>query len=395
MRFTDIIFGNSISVITNDLYSQVKQLALNKFVYSRDITDFCRYCDGRIMKRIFKNIPTLALFDDVPRSYMQMMPRNKVYYDFIKYKGTIICLFIAYNVLEESDVVRLSVANTNRDKKILDIFVKNLYNYCKRPKNLDNRDYYAILDYREPIYYPNRSKRTFDDVFIKQETQKQLESGIHDFLNNRKWYEKHNIPYHYGIMLYGPPGTGKSSLISAIANKFNLVPYIIKTRSINDVISNNQDIRKMLMQDDNIKMFVIEDIDSNILLNYKKKKEESKRYGNDDTDIGKYNVEMSEFLNIIDGVNSFENVIWLFTTNHIEELDEALLRKGRVDNKILIDYVCDETFKKFMKRHYDIVVPNNYVINDKLSFAEIQLDVMSGKTADEIIKKYCKDRVNK
>lgn len=394
MKFTDIIFGNSVSVITNDLYSQVKQLALNKFVYSRDITDFCKYCDGRVMKRIFKNIPTLAFFDDVPRSYMQMMPRNKVYYDFIKYKGTIICLFISYNVLEEDNGVRLSVANTDKNKKILDIFVENLYNYCKKQNNLDNKDYYAILDYREPIYYPNRSKRTFEDVFIKQETQKQLESGIHDFLNNREWYEKHNIPYHYGIMLYGPPGTGKSSLISAIANKFNLVPYIIKTRSINDVISNNQDIRKMLMQDDNIKMFVIEDIDSNILLNYKKKKEESKRYGNDDTSIGKYNVEMSEFLNIIDGVNSFENVIWLFTTNHIEELDEALLRKGRVDSKILIDYVCDETFKKFIKRHYNIIIPDNYVVNDKLSFAEIQLDVMSGKTADEIIKKYCKDTVN-
>ncbi|KAK2052518.1 hypothetical protein LY76DRAFT_630014 [Colletotrichum caudatum] len=45
-------------------------------------------------------------------------------------------------------------------------------------------------------------------------------------------------------------------------------------------------------------------------------------------------VSLSGLLNVLDGVASQEGQVLIMTTNHIEHLDEALIRSGRVDKKI-------------------------------------------------------------
>src|SRR6201999_2552221 len=45
-------------------------------------------------------------------------------------------------------------------------------------------------------------------------------------------------------------------------------------------------------------------------------------------------ISLSALLNVIDGVASSEGRILVMTTNHIEKLDSALLRPGRVDMTI-------------------------------------------------------------
>lgn len=48
-------------------------------------------------------------------------------------------------------------------------------------------------------------------------------------------------------------------------------------------------------------------------------------------------ITFSGLLNALDGVVSSEERIIFMTTNHIDSLDEALIRPGRVDFKVLID----------------------------------------------------------
>lgn len=52
----------------------------------------------------------------------------------------------------------------------------------------------------------------------------------------------------------------------------------------------------------------------------------------------KNGVTMSGLLNTFDGVASQEGRILIMTTNHIENLDEALIRPGRVDKKAEFQY---------------------------------------------------------
>jgi mitochondrial chaperone BCS1 len=52
-------------------------------------------------------------------------------------------------------------------------------------------------------------------------------------------------------------------------------------------------------------------------------------------------ISLSALLNIIDGVASQEGRILIMTTNHIDKLDKALIRPGRVD--LTISFSCADT----------------------------------------------------
>lgn len=100
------------------------------------------------------------------------------------------------------------------------------------------------------------------------------------------------------------------------------------------------------------------------------------------------NLGLASVLNTIDGIGAPTNTIFIFTTNHVEKLDPALIRPGRIDLKLEIKPVCVETFTQFMKKHYgeDVSIPADLKIRKGISFAELQTMVMGKKTPSEIIK---------
>jgi chaperone BCS1 len=63
-------------------------------------------------------------------------------------------------------------------------------------------------------------------------------------------------------------------------------------------------------------------------------------------------VTFSGFLNALDGVASGEERIIFLTTNHIERLDPALIRPGRVDLAALIDDADPEQAKTLFLNFY-------------------------------------------
>lgn len=60
----------------------------------------------------------------------------------------------------------------------------------------------------------------------------------------------------------------------------------------------------------------------------------------------------SGFLNALDGVASGEERIVFMTTNHIEKLDPALIRPGRVDLNVLIDDASPTQARSLFTRFY-------------------------------------------
>lgn len=63
---------------------------------------------------------------------------------------------------------------------------------------------------------------------------------------------------------------------------------------------------------------------------------------------------LSEILNAIDGISSYYGRILIFTTNHIEKLDPALIRPGRMNVKLELGYVDEEMFSQFAKLFFDV-----------------------------------------
>jgi mitochondrial chaperone BCS1 len=86
---------------------------------------------------------------------------------------------------------------------------------------------------------------------------------------------------------------------------------------------------------------------------------------NADTSSADKGVSLSGFLNIIDGVASSEGRILVMTTNHIEKLDSALLRPGRVDLTIHFGRADRHVLKGMFKAIYSTVESELAALKDE------------------------------
>ncbi|KAI3703539.1 hypothetical protein L1987_73689 [Smallanthus sonchifolius] len=195
------------------------------------------------------------------------------------------------------------------------------------------------------------------------------------FSKSKDYYKKVGKSWKRGYLLYGPPETGKSSMIAAMANLLEYDIYDLELASVKD----NTDLRKLLIDTSGKSIIVIEDIDCSLDLadqRINEKKEDNKsdpisKFGKEkkkkiskiekekkkeEEEEERSEVKLSGLLNFIDGLwlaCGSERLI-VFTTNHIEKLDPALIRRGRMDKHIEMSYCCFEMFKVLAKNYLDV-----------------------------------------
>ncbi len=63
-------------------------------------------------------------------------------------------------------------------------------------------------------------------------------------------------------------------------------------------------------------------------------------------------LSLSKVLNVLDGVVSLDDTVVFLTTNHLEKIDAAMTRKGRVDYTFEIPYLEDAEVKEYIKLMY-------------------------------------------
>ncbi|KAI0154584.1 P-loop containing nucleoside triphosphate hydrolase protein [Xylariaceae sp. FL1272] len=159
----------------------------------------------------------------------------------------------------------------------------------------------------------------------------------------QKYYKTRDIPYRRGYLFYGPPGTGKSSLCTALASHFNLDLVIINLPGI----PSDGVLRTFFNMVPERCVVIIEDIDAVGLTN-RDAKGKGKTGGSDDQP----KCTLSGLLNVLDGAGSQEGRIVIMTTNHIEALDPALVRPGRVDKKVYLGKLKKAAAKEMFIRMY-------------------------------------------
>jgi mitochondrial chaperone BCS1 len=95
-------------------------------------------------------------------------------------------------------------------------------------------------------------------------------------------------------------------------------------------------------------------------------------------------VTFSGFLNALDGVASGEERIIFLTTNHIDRLDPALIRPGRVDLAPSVDDAVPEQARTLFTNFYG----NRQSEDDDASDDEVEL---LGRQVEEIVSDGMKD----
>jgi mitochondrial chaperone BCS1 len=63
-------------------------------------------------------------------------------------------------------------------------------------------------------------------------------------------------------------------------------------------------------------------------------------------------VSLSGLLNVLDGFFAPENVVFVMTTNHMEMLDRALLRPGRIDYRLYMGEASDRQRVELYRRFF-------------------------------------------
>ncbi|KAG9132274.1 hypothetical protein Leryth_012955 [Lithospermum erythrorhizon] len=174
---------------------------------------------------------------------------------------------------------------------------------------------------------------TFDTLAMEPEMKKGIIDDLDRFVARREYYKKVGKAWKRGYLLYGPPGTGKSSLIAAMANYLKFDIYDLELTSL----YSNSELRRILVSTTNRSIIVIEDIDCSVEM-------QDRANGNEGSNT---KLTLSGLLNFIDGLWSScgDERIIIFTTNHKDKIDPALLRPGRMDMHIHMSYCTNNSFK--------------------------------------------------
>jgi chaperone BCS1 len=192
-----------------------------------------------------------------------------------------------------------------------------------------------------------RTKRPLSSVVLDHGVKDDIVDDVHDFLARQQWYVDRGIPYRRGYLLFGPPGSGKSSFIQALAGELDFGVAMI---NLSEMGMTDDKLAYLLTKLPKRTLLLLEDADAAF----------SNRRQRDADGYSGASVTFSGLLNALDGVAAGEERLAFLTTNHIDRLDPALIRPGRVDMMVRIGEATKFQAGEMWDRFYaDVDVDGN------------------------------------
>ncbi|KAI5656094.1 hypothetical protein M9H77_24887 [Catharanthus roseus] len=231
------------------------------------------------------------------------------------------------------------------------------------------------VDYNGTDYWSSvalNHPATFSTMAMDPMMKKELIEDLDRFISRKDYYRRVGKAWKRGYLFYGPPGTGKSSLVAAMANYLKFDVYDLDLREVQC----NSDLRRLLIGSSNRSILVIEDIDCNIGF---QNRESGAGIAEDDK------ITLSGLLNFIDGLWSScgDERIIVFTTNHKDRLDPALLRPGRMDVHVEMSF-C--TFSGFRILAYNYLKIEDHGLFPAIEELLSKVETTPAEIAGELMK---------
>ncbi len=177
----------------------------------------------------------------------------------------------------------------------------------------------------------NGKKITFDDVAGAEEEKQELEEIV-DFMKNPKKYQELGARIPKGVLLVGPPGTGKTLLAKAVAGEANVPFFSISGSDFVEMFVGVGASRVRDLFDQAKKhtpsVIFIDEIDA-----VGRQRGAGLGGGHDEREQ-----TLNQLLVEMDGFTENQNIIVMAATNRRDILDPALLRPGRFDRQIVVNY---------------------------------------------------------
>ncbi|KAI0653581.1 hypothetical protein C8Q70DRAFT_599291 [Cubamyces menziesii] len=185
-----------------------------------------------------------------------------------------------------------------------------------------------------------RQKRPMSSIVLEPGVKDMILADCKDFLASEDWYAERGIPFRRGYLLHGVPGSGKTSLIHSLAGELGLDIYVVSlsSKGMSDntltTLMGNVPSRCILLLEDLDAAFTRgisrDETSTGAPTTTSSSSSSSSSAKNKDDNDGS-TLSLSGLLNSLDGVAAAEGRLLFATTNHIERLDPALSRPGRMD----------------------------------------------------------------
>ena len=191
---------------------------------------------------------------------------------------------------------------------------------------------------------PDQNRKTFDDVAGCDEAKEETKEIV-EYLRDPLKFKLLGGKIPRGALLMGPPGTGKTLMAKAVAGEANVAFFSISGSDFVEMFvgvgaSRVRDMFEQARKHAPCVIF-IDEIDAVGRSRF--------------SGIGGGHDEREQTLNAMlvemDGLETQEGVIVLAATNRADVLDPALLRPGRFDRQIVIDYPDINGRRKILDVH--------------------------------------------
>lgn len=184
---------------------------------------------------------------------------------------------------------------------------------------------------------------TFDDVGGHEEVVQTLrENVVAQFQGTDEYREALGAGPVNGVLMYGPPGTGKSLLAEAVAGELG-IDYIearsseISSKYVGEAGKNVRALFEQVRESEPCVLF-IDEIDAVVRDRGKGDKHDSEFE------------KVSEFLQEMQSIQG-RDILVIAATNELDELDDAIKRSGRFDEKIHVGLPGREARRKIFQVH--------------------------------------------
>jgi SpoVK/Ycf46/Vps4 family AAA+-type ATPase len=161
-----------------------------------------------------------------------------------------------------------------------------------------------------------------DNYVNLMDSLQELDSSIEQFISSKELYANSLASYKLGILLFGPPGSGKTSYMRKLISQKEAIVIFM------DAVPTRKFLEKLESSTKNrLKIIVFEEAVS----------------------ILESSEDIREMLDFLDGSRSVTNAIYFLSTNYPESIPENVIRNGRIDIFVKVDYPNENARKKLIK----------------------------------------------